>query len=108
MLTHLRARLSSSVRSTSIFLCVSTYSRKAGHASKSFSWLIETVADSPSPSVLSRRSLTNRSTTFRAFEFYFVATGLYLSMAIGMRLLLHAIYWAIFERARPAERAWSR
>ena len=51
---------------------------------------------------------TLQSTTFRAFEFYFVATGLYLLMAIGMRLLLHAIYWAIFERARPAERVWSR
>jgi len=51
---------------------------------------------------------TLQSTTFRAFEFYFVATGLYLLMTIGMRLLLHAIYWAIFERSRPAERAWSR
>ena len=51
---------------------------------------------------------TLQSTTFRAFEFYFVATGLYLLMAIGARLLLHAIYWAVFERARPGERGWSR
>ena len=51
---------------------------------------------------------TLQSTTFRAFEFYFVATGMYLLMAIGARLLLHAIYWAFFERGRPVERAWSR
>jgi polar amino acid transport system permease protein len=51
---------------------------------------------------------TLQSTTFRAFEFYFVATGLYLLMAVGARLLLHAIYWAVFERARPVERGWSR
>ncbi|HVF65221.1 MAG TPA: amino acid ABC transporter permease [Casimicrobiaceae bacterium] len=50
---------------------------------------------------------TLQSTTFRAFEFYFVATAMYLSMALGTRLLLHAIYWAMFERGRPAEQAWS-
>jgi polar amino acid transport system permease protein len=49
-----------------------------------------------------------QSTTFRAFEFYFVATAMYLLMAIGARLLLHAIYWVIFERGRPVERGWSR
>lgn len=49
-----------------------------------------------------------QSTTFRSFEFYFVATAMYLLMAIGTRLLLHAIYWVIFERGRPAERGWSR
>ena len=51
---------------------------------------------------------TLQSTTFRAFEFYFVATAMYLLMALGARLLLHAIYWAVFERGRPADRAWSR
>ena len=51
---------------------------------------------------------TLQSTTFRVFEFYFVATGLYLLMAIGARLLLHTIYWAVFERRRPVEQAWSR
>jgi polar amino acid transport system permease protein len=49
-----------------------------------------------------------QSTTFRAFEFYFVATAMYLLMAIGARLLLHAIYWIVFERGRPLERGWSR
>src|SRR5437763_6795855 len=51
---------------------------------------------------------TLQSTTFRAFEFYFVATGLYLLMSIFARLLLHAIYWTVFERGRPGERVWSR
>ena len=51
---------------------------------------------------------TLQSTTFRAFEFYFVATGLYLLMALAARLLLHALYWALFERGRPAQRAWAR
>jgi polar amino acid transport system permease protein len=49
-----------------------------------------------------------QSTTFRSFEFYFVATAMYLLMAIGARLLLHAIYWAIFERQRPDERGFAR
>ena len=51
---------------------------------------------------------TLQSTTFRSFEFYFVATAMYLLMAIGARLLLHAIYWAVFERGRTVERTWSR
>ena len=51
---------------------------------------------------------TLQSTTFRAFEFYFVATGLYLAMALAFRLLLHAIYWLVFERGRPTEQAWAR
>ena len=51
---------------------------------------------------------TLQSTTFRAFEFYFVATAFYLLMAVGARLLLHAIYWTVFERGRPSERGWSR
>ena len=51
---------------------------------------------------------TLQSTTFRAFEFYFVATAMYLLMAIGARLLLHAVYWAVFERGRPFERVWTR
>jgi polar amino acid transport system permease protein len=51
---------------------------------------------------------TLQSTTFRAFEFYFVATGIYLAMAIGARLLLHALYWAVFERGQPARATWAR
>ena len=51
---------------------------------------------------------TLQSMTFRAFEFYFVATGLYLLMALGVRLLLNGVYWAVFERGRPIERAWAR
>jgi polar amino acid transport system permease protein len=51
---------------------------------------------------------TLQSTTFRAFEFYFVATGMYLAMALGARLALDALYWALFVRGRPLERAWAR
>jgi polar amino acid transport system permease protein len=47
-------------------------------------------------------AITNslQSTTFRAFEFYFVATGLYLLMSLGFRGVLNAIYWAVFLRGR--------
>jgi len=39
-----------------------------------------------------------QSTTFRSFEFYFVATGLYLLMSLGFRAGLNTIYLVIFER----------
>ena len=51
---------------------------------------------------------TLQSTTVRAFEFYVVATAFYLVMAVGMRGLLDAVYWAMFVRGRPAEKAWRR
>ena len=49
-------------------------------------------------------AITNslQSTTFRSFEFYFVATGLYLAMALGFRAGLSALYWVAFQRGRPA------
>jgi polar amino acid transport system permease protein len=49
-------------------------------------------------------AITNslQSTTFRSFEFYFVATGLYLVMSLGFRAVLSAIYWTAFERGRAA------
>lgn len=43
-----------------------------------------------------------QSTTFRSFEFYFVATGLYLAMSLGFRATLGALYWAVFERGQVA------
>ena len=51
-------------------------------------------------------AITNslQSTTFRAFEFYFVATGLYLAMALGFRAGLSSIYWVVFQRGRTALR----
>ena len=51
-------------------------------------------------------AITNslQSTTFRSFEFYFVATGLYLAMALGFRAGLSSIYWAVFQRGRAAAR----
>ena len=55
-------------------------------------------------------AITNslQSTTFRAFEFYFVATAMYLAMALGSRVLLNALYWFMFERRQPGREAWSR
>ena len=47
---------------------------------------------------------TLQSTTFRAFEFYFVATGIYLAMALGFRAVLGATYWLVFERGRAGWR----
>jgi len=43
-----------------------------------------------------------QSTTFRSFEFYFVATGLYLLMSLGFRAGLNTIYLVIFERRGKA------
>jgi polar amino acid transport system permease protein len=51
---------------------------------------------------------TLQSTTFRAFEFYFVATAVYLAMAFGTRWLLHAIYVFAFVRGRQLEPARMR
>jgi polar amino acid transport system permease protein len=38
---------------------------------------------------------TLQSTTFRAFEFYFATTLIYLIMALGFRLLLDALGWLL-------------
>ena len=51
---------------------------------------------------------TLQSTTFRAFEFYFVATAAYLAMALTTRWLLHAIYVLSFVRGRPMVQGWAR
>ncbi len=42
---------------------------------------------------------TLQSTTFRSFEFYFVATGLYLVMSLLARLVLMLAYRALFPPA---------
>ena len=49
-------------------------------------------------------AITNslQSTTFRSFEFYFVATGMYLVMALGFRASFIALYWLVFQRGRGA------
>jgi polar amino acid transport system permease protein len=41
-----------------------------------------------------------QSKTFRAFEFYFVSTGLYLAMSLFISSSLSAVYWAVFQRGR--------
>ena len=43
-----------------------------------------------------------QSTTFRPFEFYFVAAGLYLLMALGFRAILGGVYWVLFVRGSRA------
>ena len=43
-----------------------------------------------------------QSTTFRPFEFYFVATALYLVMAVGIRAVLGGVYWMRFVRRQGA------
>jgi polar amino acid transport system permease protein len=45
---------------------------------------------------------TLQSITFRPFEFYFAATGLYLLMALGFRGALGALYWTVFVRGHAA------
>jgi polar amino acid transport system permease protein len=39
-----------------------------------------------------------QSTTFRPFEFYFVATGIYLAMALAIRGVMGGVYWLRFVR----------
>ena len=58
-------------------------------------------------SAISAEELTSavnslQSTTFRSFEFYFVATAIYLGMALLARLTLDIGFWAAFVRGRPA------
>jgi len=45
-------------------------------------------------------AITNslQSQTFRSFEFYFVAAGLYFALAMIVKATLSAIYWAVFVR----------
>src|SRR5471030_1925899 len=40
------------------------------------------------------------STTFRPFEFYFIATGLYLMMALAFRAALGGVFWMVFMRGQ--------
>jgi|SRR5579872_5407419 len=56
------------------------------------------VVSSISAEDLTAITNTLQSTTFRAFEFYFAATLIYLVMALVFRLLLDAIGWFMFER----------
>lgn len=47
-------------------------------------------------------AITNslQSQTFRAFEFYFVAAGIYLAMALAMKGVLGSVYWLLFVRGQ--------
>lgn len=41
-----------------------------------------------------------QSTTFRSFEFYFVATGLYLAMSLGFKAFFSIVQFLVFERGQ--------
>lgn len=43
-----------------------------------------------------------QSTTFRAFEFYFVVAALYLGMSLALKAVMHIVYWLSFERNAPS------
>ena len=43
---------------------------------------------------------TLQSTTFRAFEVYFVATVMYLAIAVAFRGFFARVYWFVFVRGR--------
>jgi polar amino acid transport system permease protein len=63
--------------------------------------LASSVVSTISATELTAITNTLQSTTFRAFEFYFVATGMYLVMAIGFRFVLRGLQRLIFGR-QPA------
>jgi polar amino acid transport system permease protein len=56
-------------------------------------------------SAIELTAVTNslQSTTFRSFEFYFAATGIYLAMAMGFRFVLAAIYRFKFQWVRASK-----
>jgi polar amino acid transport system permease protein len=56
------------------------------------------VVSSISAEDLTAITNTLQSTTFRAFEFYFAATLIYLVMALGFRLVLDALGWLLLTR----------
>jgi polar amino acid transport system permease protein len=59
------------------------------------------IVSAISASELTAVTNTLQSTTFRSFEFYFVATGLYLAMALMARAALDGLHWLLFVRGRP-------
>jgi len=61
--------------------------------------LASSVVSTISAEELTAVTNTLQSTTFRAFEFYFAATALYLLMALGFRAVLDGIRRLAFGRA---------
>lgn len=45
-----------------------------------------------------------QSQTFRSFEFYFVAAGIYLAMALLVKGVLASLYWIVFVRGQELPR----
>ncbi len=64
--------------------------------------LSSSVVSAISATELTAVTNTLQSRTFRSFEFYFVATALYLAMALLVRSVLTGLYWLIFMRGRIA------
>lgn len=44
-----------------------------------------------------------QSTTFRSFEFYFIATAIYFTMAMGFKALFAGLHWWLFRRGTTAQ-----
>ena len=64
--------------------------------------LASSVVSAISATELTAVANTLQSRTFRSFEFYFVATALYLAMALLVRSGLTGLYWFMFMRGRIA------
>jgi len=58
------------------------------------------VVSAISATELTAISNSLQSQTFRSFEFYFVAAGMYLIMSALLKLFLNSFYWLYFIRGR--------
>jgi polar amino acid transport system permease protein len=58
------------------------------------------VVSAISATELTAISNSLQSQTFRSFEFYFVAAGMYLIMSALLKLFLNTFYWLYFIRGR--------
>ena len=87
--------------SSSLFSRRSRRSIRRWRANSSLLMLSSSIVSTISAVELTAITNSLQSTTFRAFEFYFVVTGLYLAMALGSGRL-SAIYRAVVVRGREA------
>ena len=58
------------------------------------------VVSAISATELTAISNSLQSQTFRSFEFYFIAAGIYLSTAIILKSFLNTLYWLYFVRGK--------
>jgi polar amino acid transport system permease protein len=60
------------------------------------------IVSAISASELTAATNSLQSQTFRSFEFYFVAAGIYLAMALMVKGALASLYWLFFMRGRES------